>query len=302
MNCDSQVTNQRMPVSDFALLVVDSGLLLTNDASNYVPFLLLCWSVIKIERTKWVAKHMDVVREVFNEHRNYVQGRCKESIELWSKAQGDQGGIPSITDILFVCLRNLPDANAPEREERERLLAIFVWWWDSFLPAVAGNTYWRATIRHAQTITSATHNGNQCIPKGTEAFAVLLYENCHDKWVQMITKSENFSKKIVIPKKKGNEETQKFAGKYSSSKLGQASYGGWSPEGKKRFNELCSLIEAARAKNHVGALEKEVLGMVRVKNNLPEEVPDEAAQASKKTRKRKRDKVVVEEVDCEMDD
>ena len=302
MNCDSQVTHPRMPVSDFALLVVDSGLLLTNDASNYVPFLLLCWPVINLERTKWVAKHMDVVREVFNEHRNYVQGRCKEAIELWSKAQGDQGGIPSLADILVVALRNLPDVDAVEKDERTRLLAIFVWWWDVFLPAVAGNTYWRSTIRHAQTITAATHKGNQCIPKGTEAFAVLLYENCHAKWVQMITKSENFTKKFVIPKKKNDDDTQKFAGKYSSSKLGQASYGGWSPEGKKRFNELCTLIETARKKAHVPALEKEVLGMVRVKNNLPEEVPDEAAQASKKTRKRKRDKVVVEEVDCGMDD
>lgn len=283
---------------------MDSGLLIPYDRSNYVPYLLPFSPVIILKRNQWVHDHVDVVREAMNEHRNYVQSRCKEAIEAWSKAIDQDGGLPSTDEILAIATRDLPnkDVMVDGKSEYARYLKIFVWWWDTFLPAVAGHKYWRPSIRTTQNITTAMFNGNQCIPKGTEAFAVLVFENCYDKWKLMITETENFTKKIIIPKKKSDDDTQKYAGKYSSSRLGQAAFGGWSPEGKKRFNELCRMIGDVREKNEDPGLETEVLKLVRQVHNLPAEVDDEAAEASKKRKKRKRDPVVVELVDCDMDD
>ena len=243
---------------------------------------------------------MEVVREAFNEHRNYVQGRCKEAIQEYCKLNGD---IPSPADIYAVATRTFPKADTPELlADYNRLMAIFVWWWNNYLPGVAGSKHWRLSIRTTQTISAATTLGVQCIPKGTEAFAVLMYENCHPKWVKLMEVTEKFTKKVVIPRKKDDAESDDYLGQYTSSRSGQSSYGGWSVEGKNRFNELTEKIEEGRAKDESPHLESECLGLVREANKMPKEVPDGAAAASKKKRKRKRDAVEVVHVACVMDD
>ena len=181
-------------------------------------------------------------------------------------------------------------------------MAIFVWWWNNYLPGVAGSKHWRFSIRTSQTISAATTLGVQCIPKGTEAFAVLMYENCHPKWVKLMEVTAKFTKKVVIPRKKENKESDDYLGQYTSSRSGQSSYGGWSVEGKNRFNELTEKIEEGRAKDESPHLESECLGLVRVANKMAKEVPDGAAASSKKKRKRKRDAVEVVHVACVMDD
>lgn len=62
-----------------------------------------------------------------------------------------------------------------------------VWHFDQWLPAVAGKGHWGESIRHCQCVDDDILIKNEmkvAVPISTEAFGMLMLENCRDKWTK----------------------------------------------------------------------------------------------------------------------
>lgn len=62
---------------------------------------------------------------------------------------------------------------------------IFLWYYDKYLPAAAGNTYYGKNIRYYQTYTSEVtfeKNTSTACTLAAEGFGYLLYDNGLEKW------------------------------------------------------------------------------------------------------------------------
>jgi hypothetical protein len=91
---------------------------------------------------------------------------------------------------------------------------------------------------------------------GDEAFALLVLENCEDKWMDM------HSNKITKSKM-----TNKYTDGGSSVKSGRSRMlKGWSNKGLNRFNELFKMVRKDRARKDV-TFEGEFLNKMRDKCN-----------------------------------
>ena len=264
------------------LLNLSNYMLTTNEDKNVV----ICQ-----KRAAFCALYKGISRESLNEQRNYAQSQAKEKAHNLLAGNETGGMLYSQEDMLAVACRNIPDPEQ-DKDRYDHLMKVFVWYWDDYLPAIAGNKYWKATIRHSCSMTMANINGTTCIPVGTEAIAILIYENCAAKWVEIYNwKEGDLNSKKKIPKKKDNPKTKDFMGKYSDASSGQAKYGGWSKEGLKRFKELRVLIKNGRNTERAAGLEMDCLARVKVKNN---KVGDKAGEG-KKNKKRKAKSITEEE-------
>ena len=225
-----------------------------------------------------VIRYMPVCREALNNHRSYIQQQLKN--KMWEWRAKTKKPFPTVDQIIEVATRNLPplgeDPSPEDQNAYDEVMAIAILYWDVLLPAVAGNAWWRWGIRSTTTISKAQVGGDACITAGTEAMAVLCYENCLDKWNE-IWELQKKDPKAKIPKKKNDSESQKFRGLFSNPFAGQAKYGGWNRKGIARFKELRTLISEARGdEENCEEWEQKVLVAVRVDHDLSEEVNDKA--------------------------
>ena len=154
---------------------------------------------------------------------------------------------------------------------------IFDHYVDEILPRVAGTDHWDKHNRFYHTISEAKHGdtGEFCIMPGMEAFAVLIFKNCEQKWEYLWMK-----------KKDGEEPSKKEADDmcpYTTYKGGQVKWGGWNKEGRDLYKKLKEQAKEAREQNHVEKMETECLQRLRSKHKV---------EGPKKNKKKQ---VVVEE-------
>lgn len=233
--------------------------MLTNDPDKDV--------IIEQKRETFADLYMGACREALNDQRSYVQSQSKD--RAFKVLSAGQELFPWEL-VAKVAARDVPNPEE-DKEEYEKFVACFIWYWDELLPAVAGNVYWKPSIRWNQCITIANIDGQACIPVSTEAMAALIYENCCDKWVAIYNYKEgDIKSKKKIPKKKDDQESAQFKGKYSDDASGQAKYGGWSKAGLERFRDLVVAIKAGRASDGTPNLEKFILDQVKLLNHKPE--------------------------------
>ena len=250
--------------------------MLTNDEAKDV--------VILQKRSDFVNTYAVDCREGMNEQRSYVQSQMKKV--SWKVLEKDET-LPSVEDIYKVATRNIPppsEIDAGQQAEHDRLMKIFVWYWDVLLAACAGNTYWREAIRRYQCISIANHEGKVCITCSTEALCAVMYDNCQEKWIKMFNKKAQDAA-AKIPKKKDDPETEEYAAKYSDPQSGQAKYGGWCDEGLKQYQDTIALVKASRETELSAQLEQECLALVRAKHNM---IYKENGPGSKKKGKKRR--------------
>lgn len=250
--------------------------MLTNDKGKDV--------VIKQKRSDFVATYRGDCREGTNEQRSYVQSQMKK---VFNKTMDNGGVPPSIADVYKVVTRDIPlpsDSDEAQQEEHERLMVIFLWYWDELLSKCAGNIYWRDSIRRHQCISIATHEGKHCITSSTEAMCALMYDNCRDKWEKMYKKKQA-DPTAKLPKKKDDPETDELSGKYSDAQSGQAKYGGWNSEGLEKFQLVVGQVKAARKTEKSAQLEQICLDMVRHRYKIE---PETVALTGKRGKKRKK--------------
>lgn len=84
-----------------------------------------------------------------------------------------------------------------------------------------------------------------------EALTLFFYENYIDKW------------KLMAVDDMAGRKSPKREGKYTETKSGNCLFGGWSLEGKRRFNEICAMVVADRAGPHAAEAEKRFLDGMR---------------------------------------
>ena len=182
-----------------------------------------------------------------------------------------------LEDLVKVCTRNIP-SEQDDPDEHKRLMAIFVFVWDKFLPAIAGRWTWRPSIRHNNTISEARVPGQDdvvALTVNTEAFVLLAFANCIKRWKEIWILTNGKTVKKKIPKKKTDAKTKDFQGLWSNPHCGNAPFGGWKAAGLKQFKTFCDQVRDGRKKEECGALEAECLRLVREKNNLAHGVRQE---------------------------
>lgn len=141
-----------------------------------------------------------------------------------------------------------------DKAEYSRKVDILTWYLNSFLPKAVGLEFWGENIRPFNLMTdTALVEGDLSGKKKvlvtvtSEAFGLLVYHNCRDKWVADYKYKQQHGKKASIPKyEKDEPSTHVHVNKWSNSRSGSAVGGGWHVDALKKFNALKAQIKAFR--------------------------------------------------------
>lgn len=130
----------------------------------------------------------------------------------------------------------------------------FLWFAGELLECVSGKRAWGARKKYKATISEAKSNetGESIVTISDEAFALLMYENYMDKWIER-----------YHDEKRGEPGKKRIAGRYTKSSIGYCEYGGWSEDGVLRFNELCKMVQEDRASRNAREAEEQLLASLR---------------------------------------
>lgn len=192
-------------------------------------------------------------------------------------------------------LPEAPSQDSPQevKDKYSHAVTVLTWYLDKFLPMAAGQEYWGPHIRPFHLMTDKVDvegdvSGKKkvLVTVTSEAFGILVYANCRDKWIADFTLKDG-DRKAKIPKyDKDNKETHKHQNKWSSSRTGQIQGGGWSKEALKYFNTLIEKIKNFRIEEEEGGNLGFEYGkqLIRVANSV--ETGNESDSSSGKKRKR----------------
>lgn len=233
------------------------------------------------EQENWLATYQQNVNTAVNNRRSYVQGEMRVKAHKWM----DEGNeLPTVKDMLMCATRDIPDPGD------DRMMNIFVFYWDVILPVVAGagQKTWGPNKRHYELISDARAVDDPSKPlfgHSTEAFVVVQWENNYDRWLASYAyKKEHNVKKL--PTRKGDlKDADFFDGKFTDQNGGQQAYGGWTEKGLQQFNSYQEMIKDRRAQDNYAteARDLETIALASIKNKHGIQ-----AATAKQNRKRKR--------------
>lgn len=192
---------------------------------------------------------------------------------------------------------NLPaESHATYKHKVELLL----WYVDIYLPAAAGETnFGNSKRRYYKIVDKAEIKGKQrvLVESASEAFGLLLLENCYKKW-DALCKEKAKNARFKVPKyNKDDPTTHMFHDtKFSEVHGGQGK--GWSDKGRAAFEKYKQAIKDFRAKDKkVGwKIHQFCLDLIRKEHGITATEPP-----GRKSRKRKA--VAIEKAeDIEEDD
>ena len=150
-------------------------------------------------------------------------------------------GIPS-----FLSIETLSKLRRAETEEERK---AFVWFFAEFMDCVCGKRAW-GKQKYTQRISDASSLDNpneKLLTVSDEAFGLLLVENYMEKWV----------KKFHIQRK--GLPLGRLDGVYTSATKGNLVFGGWTKQGRSRFNYYCRLVQEDRSSDRSAHVENEFL-------------------------------------------
>ena len=114
---------------------------------------------------------------------------------------------------------------------------------------IAGVSGWGDRVRLYTTLSRAKFPRDPALPWldiSSEAFFVVLWENCSAKWKEsLIWKKANPSKK-ALERNKATKHLPQFKAKFTTQDGGQKPFGGWGGTGINRYNAIYDLIGAAK--------------------------------------------------------
>jgi len=191
------------------------------------------------------------------------------------------GALPDFEVIRNIWSLDIKKATAAQK-------AIFLWYYDRYLPIVAGLEYFGDKFRKYHLLTDEidVHGVKKvAVTVTSEAYGMLVYDNCKAKWEEMYKFRElNKSKGTKIP-----ENDDKFFGKYTKTKDGKIPPKGFTEEGLDLLSTLQDELVAFREEDAANdkKMQKYALKMVKEKYKIPEDVT-----APEKRRNKKRSKSV----------
>jgi len=252
------------------------------------------WQYIKSQKrdealteTTFMMKYADFILADFAKYRTYKMSRMEESFKQYPGKYK-----PTLHDVVACLERNI-------QTDDEKMMEIFAWYWDSFLPAALGHSkLYTASERRYATVS-------ECAPKDkpkkkhvtieNEAFAVLTFENNIKKWEYYEKLRPKYGRKVrFIPCKKQNKTdpdkieecvvggkqairiySDDCRGQYTLADSGQSKYGGWSLQGLERYNELKEMADQGRENPKCKEIEEVSLAQVRNKYNIQDNAEDQ---------------------------
>ena len=223
------------------------------------------------EGADWVRTYEGTINKMLNDHRSYCQTAMKD---VCTKMMKDYKlkELPTNEEFLKII-----------RRDEDVDMVLFEWWWDEYMPKACGSAkVWNKLTKYFGLMRS--HHPPACnnkvyITPSTEAWGMLLIENCRDRWPKLMKLKEKNGDRIVYYTKAAPEnkpgvqyvnvkEDQDFVGKYTDTESGQIQFGGWSNDGLKRYKELRQLNQQARDLPTTKNLENEILETLRKKHGI----------------------------------
>jgi hypothetical protein len=134
------------------------------------------------------------------------------------------------------------------------------------LECVSGKKAWGKAKYTSLVSKAATTDKTQgkIVTVSDEAFALLLFDNYIEKWIEMAAESAKEKEETLQgerDKQDKKKTTERRRGKYTgaSVKSGHCKFGGWSQHGMKRFNALFTLVKEDRASPQAAEMERKLL-------------------------------------------
>jgi len=220
---------------------------------------------------EFVDAYAGTVNKLLNDHRSSCQNSMKEVTIAYMTANRLEE-LPDNEEFLKI-LRRDKDVNKD----------LFVWWWDVYLPKAAGSAkVWNHTNKFYGLISEHHPPGkpdNLYITPSTEAWGMLLIENCRKRWPKLKAIKQKGVKlvytkgKSKTPAKPGTKQIDvsaqpEFLGTYTNCDAGQKKFGGWSSLGLRRFADLVKMNKHGRKKETTVGLEQAVLDLVRSNHDI----------------------------------
>ena len=208
------------------------------------------WTVPEGSWAKALAL-LPLVDLIISRRRSYVQQQMSTSLlslmnTTKAGARPDPRLCPTYHLFLKCALRDI-DVNDPAE------MKVFLWYWEHILSKNGGFSMWhKDEIRFSQLPSECTYKFEhyekdfKLFPASTEAFFVLLYDNCIDKWKEHAQWKHDHPKVRLPIMNKENKDEPLHKTKYTITDIGQQKYGGWSNEGLEAFNQLKKDIKASR--------------------------------------------------------
>jgi hypothetical protein len=181
---------------------------------------------------------------------------------------------------------NLPELEDPNYEAK---LELLIWYVDVLLPAMVGHDQYGPNIRRFSMIVDKVTINNKKKPRVTvksEAFGWVTWENCYDKWLNIIPKKNDDSDWVAPAYDKEDTSTHKWhVTKWSDQRSGQVPGGGWAPGAFTTLNARVKTILEFRRADHAAEPKwkmcKFALTQIRKKHKITE-----AAHSNKRKRKK----------------
>lgn len=207
----------------------------------------------------------------------------------WSK----HNALPTRSEIWNVLDMEPEELNKPERAVEKDL---FIWYYDQWLPAILPREFWREDIRHYKLLTDTIEiAGKQkvLVTVASEAFGLLMWENCCDKWVNYFVLKDN-DPNAPVPSGK-QKDAKKHQAKWSDGNSGQVKYGGWKDEAYEVFKNLKKEVKEWRRveEEHGKPAQKFALELMRALHKKTGATPQDDKKSTSR-RKKKASPVVVE--------
>ena len=145
-----------------------------------------------------------------------------------------------------------PDEVPPAEKENHK--ALILWYYDRWMPIVAGKQFWREDVRYFKLITDtqliAGKEKVNCTVT-SEAFGLLNYENYQQVWDRQLKFKDKYGRDALLPKSKTDVDddgktTDYYKPKWSNSTSGQVKYAGWDPAAYTRMTELQVWVQKFR--------------------------------------------------------
>jgi hypothetical protein len=236
-------------------------------------------------RENWCRIYESVVMSEINKCRTYVIGRIREAVFEYKDTH--KGEFPPL-DLWKLCA---------SREIKEDNMTVFVDYMDKLLPRATGNTvHWGKSKRCFETVSTCSFPGTpeaMFVPPSTEGFLLTVLEGYGTVWHKQWLFKQEHGKKAELPcprAKQGEElsaEDKTWLSKYTNMDNGQKEFGGWLPEGIKKFVDNTIMVRQARQMGRAPTLEARALALMRTRNGVTVQT---AAEFNDKKRKNDKNK------------
>lgn len=179
--------------------------------------------------------------------------------------------------------------DSPEDDDHEEEQELLLWWCDEYLRMLVGPKTWGNEQRFYKMMVDkcyipALKEEKVCVTTATEAFGLLIYENCREKWIKTFEYKQEHGKDAVLPTKKNDPASAQFKGKFSDSQVGSIKGGGWSVDAFKNLNTYIAKVQQQRTedKDEGWTMHKLAKTLIRKKHDITADGPRRGRRRKKK--------------------